>query len=136
MVTEVRVWWKIEGVDRIFERPFPANATWNRVVEYIHDNCLRSACPPCPQTSTYAARTLTARRCLASLTVCRFLHFCSCPQLKPFGAKEEDDEVDYGQEVGDGEAPKTSKTQPLQVTFTPTAQPVGALSRPCGWLFF
>ena len=36
---DVVVWWKIEGVNRIFDRRFPANVTWNRVVEYINKNC-------------------------------------------------------------------------------------------------
>ena len=79
---------------------------------------LMKACPSCPKTSTYVAHSGRGR-CLVLLTVRCLFHLCSCPQLKPFGAKEEDDEVDYGQDLSDADAPKNSKTQPLQVTISP-----------------
>ena len=43
---------------------------------------------------------------------------CSCPQLKPFGAKDEDRDIDYGQELGVGlDGMTATNERPLKVTI-------------------
>ena len=73
------MWWKIDGVNRIVDRPFPENATWNRVVEYIW-NTRRE---PKPATDDIHVRHRFSRSLFDLSFLLTSLAFANCLSLSP-----------------------------------------------------
>ena len=105
-----RVWWRLPGRAQPFKHEFSSNATWADVVSYIDNTCYGPANHP-----GTAAIHVRPPLCpfgrfvdIASLHALLFFFL----QLKPFGAQEDEPEVDYTQELSDQAAPATSKEEP------------------------